>query len=124
MFQQADFTWGLSRPLLLVVGVSMVLAVAALITYRGLSTVERPRDRLVLIALHAAALVVLFFCLVRPTLVLKAAVPQQNFLGVLVDDSRSMAIADRDGQSRGAFVHDELGTPNAKLLNALSQRFV
>jgi uncharacterized membrane protein len=124
MFQQADFTWGLSRPLLLVAGVGIALAIAALLTYRGLSTVETVRDRIVLIGLRAAALVVLFFCLVRPTLVLKAAVPQQNFLGVLVDDSRSMAIADRDGQSRGAFVHDELGTPNARLLAALSQRFV
>ena len=36
------------------------------------------------------------FCLFRPALILKAAVPQQNFLGVLVDDSRSMSIADRE----------------------------
>jgi uncharacterized membrane protein len=124
MFQQADFTWGLSRPLLLVVGVGAALAAGALFTYRGLSTIDRVRDRVVLIALRVAALVVLFFCLVRPTLVLKAAVPQQNFLGVLVDDSRSMAIADRDGQARSAFVQEQLGAANAKLLSALSQRFV
>ncbi len=60
----------------------------------------------------------------RPTLVLKAAVPQQNFLGVLLDDSRSMAIADRDGQPRSAFVQQQLAGPNGALLNALSQRFV
>ncbi len=124
MFQQADFSWGLSRPLMLVVIVGIALAAAALLTYRGLSTVESGRDRAVLVALRAAALVVLLFCLVRPTLILKAAVPQQNFLGVLVDDSRSMAIADLDGQARSAFIHDQLGNPNAKLLAALSQRFV
>jgi len=124
MFKQADFTWGLSRPLLVIVGVAIVLAAGALATYRGLSTVDRVRDRVVLIALRGAALVVLFFCLVRPTLILKAAVPQQNFLGVLVDDSRSMAIADRDGQARSAFVQEQLGAANAKLLAALSQRFV
>ena len=50
--------------------------------------------------------------------------PQQNFLGVLVDDSRSMSIADRDGQTRAAFVQQQLSGPNAKLLAALSQRFV
>src|SRR5262249_12409000 len=56
--------------------------------------------------------------------ILKAAVPQQNFLGVLIDDSRSMAIADRDGQPRSAFVQQQLSGPSAKLLDALSQRFV
>src|SRR5262249_21471799 len=121
MFQQGDFTWGLSRPILLVVSIASGLAVAALFTYRGLSTVERPRDRAVLVALRLLALTVLFFCLVRPTLVLKAAVPQQNFIGVLIDDSRSMAIADRDGQTRSAFVQQQLSGPNAALLNALSK---
>src|SRR5262249_59001756 len=64
------------------------------------------------------------FCLFRPSLVLKAAVPQQNFLGVLVDDSRSMSIADRDGQTRAAFVQQQFATENSPLLHALSQRFV
>src|SRR5262249_12721356 len=71
-----------------------------------------------------AALAVLLVCLFRPTLVLKAAVPQQNFLGVLIDDSRSMAIADQDGQPRSGFVQQQLNGPSAPLLNALSQKFV
>ena len=29
----------------------------------------------------------------RPSLILRAAVPQQNFLGVLIDDSRSMILS-------------------------------
>jgi uncharacterized membrane protein len=124
MFRQADFAWGLSQPLLLVVGAGLALAIAAMLTYRGLSTVDRMRDRIVLVGLRLAALAVLFFCLVRPTLILKAAVPQQNFLGVLIDDSRSMAIADRDGQTRSDFIKEQLGAKNAKLLDALSQRFV
>src|SRR4029078_11755656 len=49
---------------------------------------------------------------------------QQNFLGVLVDDSRSMSIADRDGQTRAAFVQQQFGTQDSPLLRALSQRFV
>src|SRR5919202_377810 len=124
MFQQGDLTWGLSRPVMLVVIAVLALAGLALLTYRGLRTVERARDRAILIALRVAALVVLLFCLFRPALVLKAAVPQQNFVGVLVDDSRSMAIADRDGQPRSAFVQQQLNGPNARLLAALSQRFV
>src|ERR1043166_5969762 len=104
MFQQADFTWGLSRPLFVVVAAALAVAVAAMLTYRGLSTIDSLRDRIVLVGVRLAALAVLLFCLVRPTLILKAAVPQQNFLGVLLDDSRSMAIADTEGESRSAFV--------------------
>jgi uncharacterized membrane protein len=124
LFQQGDFSWGLSRPVLLVVAAVTAIAVLALLTYRGVPATERRRDRVVLIGLRLAALTVLLFCLFRPTLVLKAAVPQQNFLGVLVDDSRSMSIADRDGQTRSAFVQQQLGGPNARLLQALQQRFV
>src|SRR6185295_15025762 len=80
--------------------------------------------RVVLVGLRLAALAVLLFCLFRPALVLKAAVPQQNFLGVLVDDSRSMSIADLNGQTRSTFIQQQLTGPNAKLLEALSQRFV
>jgi uncharacterized membrane protein len=124
VFEQGDFTWGLSRPLFIALIVAAGLAVAALLTYRRLSANATPRDRAVLIALRLAAVAVLLFCLVRPTLILKAAVPQQNFLGVLLDDSRSMAIADREGEPRSAFVQQQLGAKNGALLDALSQRFV
>src|SRR5882672_9041059 len=124
MFQQGDFTLGLSRPVLLAVAGGTALAVLALLTYRGVPATDRPRDRVVLVGLRLAALAVLLFCLFRPALVLKAAVPQQNFLGVLVDDSRSMSIADLNGQTRSTFIQQQLTGPNAKLLDALSQRFV
>ena len=124
MFQQGDVAWAFSRSVLLISGVVAAAAVVALVTYRGVAAADRLRDRLVLVALRVAALAVLLVCLFRPTLILKAAVPQQNFLAVLVDNSRSMAIADRDGQTRSAFVQQQLTGPNAKLLAALSQRFV
>ena len=124
MFQQGDFTWGLSRPVLLAVIGAAAVAILALLTYRGVPATDRSRDRIVLVGLRLAALAVLLFCLFRPALILKAAVPQQNFLGVLVDDSRSMSIADVNGQPRSAFIQRQLSGPNAKLLAALSQRFV
>src|SRR3954462_3569556 len=124
MFQQGDFTWGLSRSVLLAVSVAAAVALVALFTYRGLAAIERPRDRVVLVGLRLAALAVLLFCLFRPALILKAAVPQQNFLGVLVDDSRSMSIADLNGQTRSTFISQQFTGPQARLLDALSQRFV
>src|SRR5262245_65903668 len=84
VFQQADFTYGLSRPVLLVVAGVTAVAIAALLTYRGLSTVESTRDRVVLVGLRLAALTVLLFCLFLSTLLLKAAVPPQYCLCVLI----------------------------------------
>jgi uncharacterized membrane protein len=124
VFQQGDVTLGASRPVLFVVLTLAAIAAAMLITYRSIVSDASRRDKAVLIALRLALVAVLFFCLVRPTLVLKAAVPQQNFLGILVDDSRSMLIADRDGQPRSQFVQRQLSGPQAALLNELSKRFV
>ena len=45
------------------------------------------RDRLVLSALRVGALGMVAFCLLRPMLVIATVVPQENFLGVLLDDS-------------------------------------
>jgi uncharacterized membrane protein len=75
------------------------------------------------VGLRLGILAVVVFCLLRPALILKAAVPQQNFLGVLIDDSRSLQIADRDGRPRSAFIADTLGA-DRPLLSALSKKFV
>ena len=124
VFQQGDLSWGVSRPLLLGILVAAGAAVAALLTYKTTGGEQPLRDRLVLIGLRIAVLALLVICLFRPTLILKASVPQQNFVAVLVDDSRSMTIADTNGQPRSAFVREHLSGPNASLFKALSDRFV
>jgi hypothetical protein len=124
VFQQGDFVLGVSRPVLAALLVAAAVAAAVLLTYRTIASEGSSRDKAVLIGLRLVLVAVLFFCLVRPTLILKAAVPQQNFLGVLIDDSRSMAIADRDGEPRSRFVQRELSGPNAALLKTLQERFV
>src|SRR5260221_5853703 len=123
VFEQGDFVLGASRAMVLAILVAAAAAAYALLTYRGVARTE-PRDRAILMALRVAALAVIVFCLLKPTLILKAAVPQQNFLGVLIDDSRSMQIADREGQPRSDFVRQRLAQPESPLLKALSQRFV
>jgi uncharacterized membrane protein len=124
VFDQAEFAFSASRSMALIIGTLMVVGLAALVTYRGITTPGALRDRLVLVSLRLALLAVLAFCLFRPSLVLKAAVPQQNFLGIVIDDSRGMGIADKDGQPRTQFVHDQLADPKQPLIDALSQRFV
>lgn len=95
------------------------------LTYRSAPSQAPARHRLILAGLRTATLALLLFCLFRPVLVVKAAVPQQNFLGVLIDDSRSMQIADyRSSQPRGAFAQEQFVGPEAPLVKALSERFV
>jgi uncharacterized membrane protein len=124
VFEQGDFTFAVSRAMTLAIGLGVLVAIGALATYRGIEGEQTLRDRIVLTTLRVAVVALLAFCLLRPSLVLKAAVPQQNFLGVLLDDSRSMTIADRDGQTRTQFVQDQFGQPTSPLLDALSKKFV
>jgi uncharacterized membrane protein len=124
VFQQGDLSWGVSRAVMLAIVVGAGIALAALLTYKTTGGDQPRRDRAVLIGLRIAVLALLVICLFRPTLILKASVPQQNFVAVLVDDSRSMTIADTNGQPRSAFVQQQLSGPNASLFKALSDRFV
>jgi uncharacterized membrane protein len=123
VFEQGDFGFAVSRSTTLMIFGVAAVAAAALITYRGISSEGPTRERIVLSGLRLAALAVLVLCLFRPTLILKAAVPQQNFLGVILDDSRSMTIADRDGQPRNDFIQKQFAADGA-LQKALSDRFV
>lgn len=125
VFEQGEFAFAATRTTFVWLAVLAAVGLAALITYRGVATEGKTRDRAVLVGLRLGVLFLLLFCLFRPALILKAAVPQQNFLGILIDDSRSMTIADRgEGQPRTEFVQQQLGQPDSPLLSALSQRFV
>jgi uncharacterized membrane protein len=111
-------------PLPLTLMVVLALGVVALVawTYRRPMAKAQPRDRAALTALRAAAYALLFFCLLRPALLLSSVVPQQNYLGILIDDSRSMRIADDGTTSRSEFVAAAFGE-DATLLRALEERF-
>src|SRR5262245_17473757 len=97
----------------------------AVLTYRRVRVSEgRVRDRVILTSLRVAALALLLFCLFRPTLIVRAAVDQQNVVAVLLDDSRSMQIPDWNGQPRGAYLREQFGTPDSALLKSLSSKFL
>lgn len=121
IFSQGDLAFGAAWPLSAGVLLVAAIAGAALFTYRGVKPQTR-RDQAVLIALRLAALVVIAFCLFRPVLVLRGAVPQQNFVAVLLDDSRSMQIGD-GGKPRAELVRQFFGK-DSKILEALAGKFV
>jgi uncharacterized membrane protein len=122
VFERGDFVWGSSRWMAGLVLVAAGAGAYALLTYRSVRL--GPRDRAVLTTLRIATLALLAVCLLRPMLILKVAVPQQNFVGVLLDDSRSMQVADLEGHPRGNYVTENFSGPAGPLLAKLSEKFV
>jgi uncharacterized membrane protein len=98
----------------------MVLVVWTYLRARGKA---RARDRVVLVALRALTFAVLLFALFRPALQVAAAVDQENYLGVLIDDSRSMQIADGPDGTRSSQVKTALDAENSPLLKSLAERY-
>lgn len=123
VFGQGEFRFSASTGSYLAAAAVGVAAVLTVVAYRSSHGRARTGDRIGLAAIRIAILSLILVCLFRPLLVVKAAVPQQNFLGVLLDDSRSMQIADLDGQPRAEFVKREFGAADRGLLKALSDRF-
>lgn len=124
VFQQGEFRFDVTAASLVATVIVGAVVAAAVLTYRRVRVNEgRLRDRVVLTGLRVAALALVLFCLFRPTLIVRAAVPQQNIVAVLLDDSRSMQIPDQGGRPRGEFLREQFG-PEGPLLKALSERFL
>ena len=122
VFARGDFAFGASLSVATVVLVAAAISVPAVLSYLRVRGKSSARDRAILTALRAAALLVLVACLFRPMLLLSEAVPRRNFVGVLLDDSRSMRIADRATRTRADFVRDTLGE-GGDLLRRLREKF-
>jgi uncharacterized membrane protein len=123
LFREGDVVFGASWPVATMLVVAGVVAVGAIVTYAGPRGRAGRRDRLIMGGLRLATLGVLLFCLFRPTLVLTSVVPQLNFVGVLIDDSRSMSLPGEDGDARSDFVRSALSPEDGELLDALRERF-
>ncbi|MDH3206847.1 MAG: glutamine amidotransferase [Gemmatimonadota bacterium] len=124
VFEQGEFAFAAPlsvRTWLIVVGLIAAGAVATYTIARGKSSVV---DRGVMAALRVGLLAVLVFCLMQPALTLSTVVPQQNFVGILMDDSRSMQLADEDGTVRSSFFAEQFTRGESPLIQALSERFV
>lgn len=122
LFQEGELSFLSPWPVTMVAAAAVLLGVPAVLTYALARGRSRRLDRWVLGGLRAALFLVLFFIVMQPALVLTSVVPQRNFLAVLVDDSRSMTIDDRDGTSRAAKAAALLD-PEGDLVGALEERF-
>lgn len=139
VFQQGEFRFAPTAGSYVALALAILAGVAVVLSYRKLELTARtatstrrpgPRHpRVVLLTLRLALIALVAACLFRPVLLVKAAVDQQNFLAVLIDDSRSMQITDAStGQtqalSRGEFARQQFTDPSNTMLRSLSDRFV
>jgi uncharacterized membrane protein len=118
------FTFAASTGVRILVMVGGLLAIAAIATYALARGRSSPLDRGIMAGLRLGLLGLVVFALLQPTLVVSTVVPQQNFLGVLIDDSRSMGLADEDGTPRSSFVSSQLVPGENTLADQLSEGFV
>lgn len=94
-FARGEFVTAPVIPALWLTIIAVVAVLIVFVTHARLRTLSWI-DRGVLGALRLVAIAIVLACLLRPGLVIAAAVPQRNVLAVLVDQSRSMAIADAE----------------------------
>lgn len=100
LFSKSQFGFG-ARPSVLVLLV--IVAGLALLVY--FLYVRNPVRltlgwRVLLIGLRLALVALILFCLMRPVIVVPTVVAQSSYVAVLMDDSKSMQLADEGEQSR------------------------
>jgi uncharacterized membrane protein len=139
VFQQGEFRFAPTSGSYVALALAALAAVAIVLSYSKLelsttatSAARAPRfrrPRALLLALRLALVALVAACLFRPVLLVQAAVDQQNFLAVLIDDSRSMQISDAAASdapalSRGEFARQNFTDATQGLMKSLSDRFV
>ena len=112
-----------------VLPIGVVLAIAALAIALALFAIARTGSgigvgtRIALGSLRLGTVSLLAWCLCRPVLVVAESLAQRNVVAVLVDDSRSMRIADVNGSPRASVVRALAGGVDSSLLRALAVRY-
>jgi uncharacterized membrane protein len=124
LFERGALSFGVGWPVLVVSIIAVAVAVPLVLRYRDVRGKSTARDRIILTGLRTGVLLLVLFCLFRPSLVLSTVVPQRSFVGILLDDSRSMQIADVDGEPRGTFIQETFGPEGSALARALADKFI
>ena len=122
VFERGEFVFATPRPLLIGI-IVIALGIALAWAYRRARGKTTHRDRVVLTVVRAAIVGLAGLALLRPTLLLSTAVPQKNAVAILIDDSRSMRIADVGGRTRADVAQQLVGTRDSALARALAERF-
>jgi uncharacterized membrane protein len=100
-----------------------LLIVAVVILYRRTTARTTTRLKSILILLRSAALALLLFCLLKPVLITSSARPRDSYIGIMVDNSRSMMLSDVTRSKSRGDVAVEMLFGKAGLVGQLSEDF-
>ena len=121
VFEKGRLVFGGTLAPVILIGL-LAAAVPVVASYRRVQGTSRAAHRGIMAGIRVALIALLAFCLSGPALELASAVPQRNFVAVLLDDSRSMRIADVAGRPRG-YEATRLFARDSALSRALASRF-
>ena len=123
VFDRGTFAFSASRGAILIALLVILAGLVSISSIRWVITSGRPRERILPVILRSAALLLLLFCVFQPVLVVSTAMPQENFVGILIDDTLSMQLTDYGERPRSALVDELFGSEGGQLLAPLSERF-
>jgi uncharacterized membrane protein len=123
VFERGSLGFDWPVPWMALLPLAFVAAVAGAWLYRRSQAGLTARDRWVLGGLRVAVIVFVAACLARPILAVSRAIEQRNVVGIVVDDSRSMRIADHGSSARGDYAHQVFGGADSALFKALAEKF-
>jgi uncharacterized membrane protein len=123
VFERGHLVFSAPRIVSLVVLVLAAAGVVILWRYRTVGGRASFRTRVGLLILRAAVLALVLVALLRPALLVSTAVPERNVVGILLDDSQSMQIADDGAIPRAEQLRQLFGGATAPIPAALAERF-
>ena len=124
VFREGDFSFGVPLPGLLIAVLLIALVAATIWAYRSTQGRIRRGFRGFLILLRVIVLCLIAFCLLKPFLTIYQSNPDDSYLLVMVDRSKSMQITDStDSAPRLHRVNDLLFAENEGLLEKLNAKF-
>jgi len=123
-YERGDIVWGGSWSALLLVPLVLLGGGLVVWSYRRNLGSAPTRTLWMLAGIRTLGLIVLLICLLRPTLVVSTAVPRENVVAILIDDSRSMEIADLNNRPRSQLVQEAFTSEGSSLLDELNERFM
>ncbi|HEY0673929.1 MAG TPA: glutamine amidotransferase [Longimicrobiales bacterium] len=122
VYSRGDFAFAAPSSVITFVVIALVVAIPVSLTYAWVTAESTRRDRIMLATSRAALLVLLGFCLMRPSLSLTSLVERRGYVAVLVDDSRSMSVKDDGTRTRADAARDWIGN-TAEVRKRLEDRF-
>ncbi len=122
VFEQGILVWQHAGWLRVLAPLTLILIAVTVVSYVRAGRAGR-LDRIILATVRSLALILVALCLLRPALLVSTSLPQQNILGIVLDDSKSMQIRDADPGTRLELIQRLFGDSSGSLVPKLAERF-